>query len=533
MPRLIRLYKDYEDNIPLGRIANFNNNFNTDLVLKPNSQIALQSIAIDSVDSEFTIDTSNNIVQWSITDQADNYNQFLIPSGDYNSRNFNLLVSRLTDEFNKSTDFDMYNEAPTLLQYYIGLEWQVDIDVPAGSVIDIGYKIGNLYWTDQKYLRIATNIDITEVDQDRETYELGGADAAYGSLSLVKNIINTKYVSKGCGSIRTQCMLMDNNGQDFQQNGNGFILGFVTDGDLNPEDITLANIKYGIWYSLFDEASRRYRVVLNGAVTSSGADQLPTYTQADTANDIQEVMINGDEIYFNIYQNGVDQPVVLNSDEGVNISGGVVPYDGSELYPILVFFSGSDFVSVDNFISTESQYQSKPTIPGDYYPDFGHALQPARDAAGTGLTALSNNYLEFQSGEVANFLGFDSRFNGTFNSGPTSATDGTSRDFIFVGDTKFNPSYFADSFLVELKNITLDSYDGLKETRKNVLAYISYSDADGTFNYEVNNPIFIDLNNKKEILLRNIEANLLYGDYTEFAIQSDATMVLLIKEKAE
>ena len=83
--------------------------------------------------------------------------------------------------------------------------------------------------------------------------------------------------------------------------------------------------------------------------------------------------------------------------------------------------------------------------------------------------------------------------------------------------------------MVELKNITLDSYDGLKETRKNVLAYISYSDADGTFNYEVNNPIFIDLNNKKEILLRNIEANLLYGDYTEFAIQSDATMVLLIK----
>ena len=533
MPRLIRLYKDYEDNIPLGRIANFNNNFNTDLVLKPNSQVALQSIAIDSVDSEFTIDTSNNIVQWSITDQADNYNQFLIPSGDYNSRNFNLLVSRLTDEFNKSTDFDMYNEASDLLQYYIGLEWLVEIDVPAGSVIDIGYKIGSLYWTDAKYLRIATNIDITEVDQDRETYELGGADAAYGSLSLVKNIINTKYVSKGCGSIRTQCMLMDNNGQDFQQNGNGFILGFVTDGDLNPEDITLANIKYGIWYSLFDEASRRYRVVLNGAVTSSGADQLPTYTQADTANDIQEVMINGDEIYFNIYQNGVDQPVVLNSDEGVNISGGVVPYDGSELYPILVFFSGSDFVSVDNFISTESQYQSKPTIPGDYYPDFGHALQPARDAAGTGLTALSNNYLEFQSGEVANFLGFDSRFNGTFNSGPTSATDGTSRDFIFVGDTKFNPSYFADSFLVELKNITLDSYDGLKETRKNVLAYISYSDADGTFNYEVNNPIFIDLNNKKEILLRNIEANLLYGDYTEFAIQSDATMVLLIKEKAE
>ena len=530
MPRLIRLYKDYEDNVPLGRIANFNNNFNTDLVLKPNSQVALQSIAIDSVDSEFTIDSSNNLVQWSITDEAVN-DEFLIPAGDYNSRNFKLLVSRLTDGFNTSTNFDMYNDAVTLLEYYLGVEWLVDIDVPNGSVIDIGYKIGNLYWTDQKYLRIATNIDITEVDNDTKTFELGGADAAYGSATLVKNIINTKYVSKGCGCVRSQCMLMDNNGQ-FQFTGNGFIVGFVSDGDLNPEDITIANIKYGIWYSLFDEDERRYRVVIDGVVTTS-ADTRPIYTQADPTNDIQEVMINGDEIYFNIYQDGVDQPVVLNSDEGVGISGGEVPYDGSELYPILVFFSGSDFVSVNNFISTESQYQSNPTIVDAYYPNFGHALQPERSADGSSLTALSNNYLEFQSGEVANFLGFNSRFNGIFDSGPTSITGRTTRDFIFVGDTKFNPTYFADSFLVELKNITLDSYDGLKETRKNVLAYISYSDADGTFNYEVNNPIFIDLNNKKEILLRNIEANLLYGDYTEFAIQSDATMVLLIKEKGE
>ena len=38
---------------------------------------------------------------------------------------------------------------------------------------------------------------------------------------------------------------------------------------------------------------------------------------------------------------------------------------------------------------------------------------------------------------------------------------------------------------------------------------------------------------KKEILLRNLEANLLYGDYSEFAIQSDASMTLIIKEKGE
>ena len=528
--RLIRLYKDYEANIPLGRIANFNNNFQSDLVLAPNSQIALQSIAIDTVDPAFTIDASNNELKWNIDEDDDK--SFLINTGEYNSANVASLLTILTEGFNASTGFDMYTEAPALLVMYLGMEWFVEIDIPKGSVIDIGYKIGDLYWTAPASLRRATNITIEEVDEDRETYELGGADAAYGSTTLVKNIINTKYISRGCGCVRSQGMLMDNNGQ-FQFTGNGFIVGLLSDGDLNPEDITISDIKYGIWYSLFDEAQRRYRVIVNGVVSTS-ADEQPTYTQADPTNDIQEVMINEDEILFNIYQNGTAQPVVLNSDEGVGLgNGGVVPYNGEKLYPVLVFFSGSDFCSVDNFICTESPYQSRPTVPNGYYPDFGHALQPVPKDANTSLTEVSENNLEFETTGIAEFFGFDDKFNGIYESGPTSITEKTTRDFIFPADKKFNPLYYADSFLVEMRNIALDSYDGLKEQRKNVLAYISHSDADGSFNYEVNTPVFVDLHNKKELLLRNLEANLLYGDYSEFAIQSDASMTLLIKEKNE
>ena len=118
---------------------------------------------------------------------------------------------------------------------------------------------------------------------------------------------------------------------------------------------------------------------------------------------------------------------------------------------------------------------------------------------------------------------------GTYDSGP----GGTARGFNWVAQKKFNPLYFNDNFLLELRNIALDSYDGLKEQRKNVLSFISKDDSSGQFNYEVNTPIFIDLNNKKELLVRNIEANLLYGDYSKLAIQSDASMTLLIKEKGE
>ena len=540
MPRLLRLYKDYDENVPLGRVANFNNNFNTDLVLKPNSQIALQNIAIDTVDVAFTVDSSNSTVKWQITaGQGNNYNEFDIPFAEYNSLNSTVLTTNLTNGFNKSTEFDMEPNAAgdpaaeDLLKYYLGVEWESTLNIAEGSVLDIGYKIGDLYWTSPANLRIATNIDITNVNDDRDTYELGGADAAYSSLSLVKNIIGTKYLSKGCGCVRAQCMLLDNNGSGFQQNGNGFIVGLISDGDLNPEDITITDIKYGIWNSIFDTVERRYRLVVNGVV-STNADTQPIYTQADETNDIQEVMINGDQIFFNIYQDGVAQPEILNYDEGVGLgNGGVVAYNGEKLYPVIVYFSGSDFVSVDNFICTESQYQNQPTVPSGYYPTFGHALQPVTEGDGAGLEEVSNNYLEFKTGNIAEFLGFDSRFNGPVDSGPSARAIGDTRDFLWEGDRKFNPSYFADSFLVELKNITLDSYDGLVETRKNVLAYISHSDADGTFNYEVNNPVYIDLNNKSEILLRNLEANVLYGDYSEFGIQSDASMTLLIKQRGD
>ena len=531
MPRLIRLYKDYNEGVPLGRIANFNNNFNSDLVLKPDSQIALQNISIDTVDVGLTIDAENSTVKWRITDDNDEDNEFEIAFGEYSSANYKTLTTALTNGFNGSTEFDMSTTAPELLKYYLGVEWESTLNVAEGSVLDIGYQIGELYWPG--FINASPNVESEEIDDDRETISLVAPDNDYGSLSLEKAITSTKYLSKGCGCVRSQGMLIDNNGAGFQQNGNGFIVGLTNKVIDDPTTLVIGDIKYGIWYSIFDTVQRRYRVVVDGVVSTNATTQ-PIYTQADPTNDIQEVMINGDQIFFNIYQNGIEQPVLLNDDAGVGLgNAGVVPYSGEKLYPVLVLFSGDDFVSVDNWIATESQYQNKPTVPNAYYPDFGHALQPETQDGNTSLSEISNNYLEFETGIVAEFLGFDSRFNGPINSGPTNITKRTTRDFLFEAEKKFNPAYFADSFLVELKNISLDSYDGLVQQRKNVLAYISHSDADGTFNYEVNNPIYIDLNNKTDILLRNLEANLLYGDYSEFAIQSDASMTLLVKQKTD
>ena len=517
--RLIRLYKDYNNQIPDGTVANFNNNFQSDIVLKPNSQIALLNIAIDKVNPILTIDNENNLIVWNLTTEDPDANEFSIAVGDYTENNINTLITSLQNGFNNTTGFDR-TDTDDLLGYYLGVEWQVEID--ADKKFRMKYRIGNLYWTELGKLNIATNVSNVAVDANRSSWYVAPPQNAYASASFEKSVISSNYIARGCGCVRSQVMLCDNNGLGAVES-EGYIMALITDASKTPATLALADIKYGIHYTMTDPgAIREYWVILNG-VRYGPATVAPIYTEGDTNNDVQEIMINNGQILFNIHQNSIDNPIELNVDGGIALpASGVVTYTaGQKLYPVMVFFGGQDYVEVDNFINTESPFQSGVTIARTN-PTFSDAIQPTRLEEGV-------NDLEFETTEVAEWFGFDNRYMGPFPSGP----GGLLRAKAYIADNVFDPVYYNDNFLVELKNISLDSYDGLKQQRKNVLAFISKLDETGQFNYETNTPIFIDLNNKRDILLRNVEANLLYGDYGEFTIQSDGSMTLLIKDKGE
>ena len=517
--RLIRLYKDYNTQIPDGTVANFNNNFQADILLKPNSQIALLNIAIDKVNPILSIDNENNLIVWNLTTVDTEANEFSIAVGDYTENNINVLITSLQNGFNNTTGFAR-TDTDDLLGYYLGVEWQVEID--ADKTFRMSYRVGNLHWTELGKLNIATNVSNVAVDANRSSWYVAAPQNAYASASFEKSVISKNYIARGCGCVRSQVMLCDNNGLGAVES-DGYIMALITDATKTPATLALADIKYGIHYTLTDPgAIREYWVILNG-VRYGPATLAPIYTEDDTNNDVQEIMINNGQILFNIHQNSITNPFELNVDGGIALpSSGVVTYTaGQKLYPVMVFFGGQDYVEVDNFINTESQYGQIATV-ATTNPIFSDAEQPTRVEEGI-------NDLEFETTQVAEWFGFDNRYEGPYPSGP----GGTKRAFSFIADKVFDPVYYNDNFLVELKNISLDSYDGLRSQRKNVLAFISKLDETGQFNYETNTPIFIDLNNRKEILLRTVEANLLYGDYGNFTIQSDGSMTLLVKEKGE
>jgi len=132
-------------------------------------------------------------------------------------------------------------------------------------------------------------------------------------------------------------------------------------------------------------------------------------------------------------------------------------------------------------------------------------------------------FINFDSIGLAEFLGFQNQRN------PQSGTR-LERNIQYIANEIFKPRFFVQSMIVEMLNLKLDSYDGLptQEQRKSILAFVPQGNQDRITVYEPNNLNFIDLKNKEPLLLRNIKARIVQGDYSNVNLLGQASLVLLI-----
>jgi hypothetical protein len=106
---------------------------------------------------------------------------------------------------------------------------------------------------------------------------------------------------------------------------------------------------------------------------------------------------------------------------------------------------------------------------------------------------------------------------------------------IFNGDRVFDIPSEADSYLIEMMNLSCDSYDSYSNTefaqggqRKNLLSVIPSTNESGKLVYFPPYPTFVDLLNRQEIYLRNIKIRVSRTDYSEVSASGLGSMVLLI-----
>lgn len=264
------------------------------------------------------------------------------------------------------------------------------------------------------------------------------------------------------------------------------------------------------------------------------------------------------------------------------------------LYPYMYVRGGSSDIKLDMFNWTPSTVQrirsNRSWGPGTSPPGEKDGLWGVLD--GSGMTNAYNDMKEFAGvsatiaaatpnlyyqadgsntrwdnefeGKVSipakllTPLGFDPKPNDTNVKGNTvfdvdigdddrPGIGGDPWEFVISGD-EIPEFYTSDNFLIESMSLPLDSFDASrvdysskvnysKETekrgrRKNILQTIPINDnTNGLVEYQTNTPIFIDINNKEKMNVKNLDFRILRKDFSPIdQSNEEALMTVLISE---
>ena len=493
--------------------AFFDADFNTQVEIPPDSQIALQSCSVAIVKPSIVIDSQNNGIEYQIADGVSRTLNLTIDQL-YNTNILDLYVD-MELKFNQSC---VYQPATDSTNKMLGIEWAVGQD--SKKKTSIGYKKSTpgSYPTDWAFSSAPDECKYTTTNNGTFGRVTGGTRDNEPNC----NCLFPGFLARGNGYFRTRVGTFNDNGTT---DSNGMIMGLYNNFDLTNETIQERDIQLGIECSIDGGGQRQYIVYVNGVATVNALT--PVYLGDNNAgNDHLEIAIDGSTAKINVYQNGSSTPTNLYTENYLEME---------KLAPVMIFYGERGNASFNRVRLTPSPYddstgfsgQVRFVDPGDVEGTVGAPPDP-RPA-----TPNDQNFLLFESIDLAEYLGYDNQRQ------PISGTLLRSQ-LDYISEFGVQLAQDADALLVELMNLSLNSYDSYSTTtlqqggqRKNILSVIPATNETGNIVYEPPYPTFLDLNNKETLYLRNIKARVVRTDYSEVTQRGLGTLVFLIKPKTE
>ena len=505
------------------RTALFDAAYQGDLVIPPNSKIALQSVSINADPASLVVDGENNQITYQVRDGLQRV--VTIPDGEYFASSIDIFNRRATVQFNNSCSitFTGVQAADTILKRLVGLEWLVQKNL--NNKEQIGYKIGkNGEHPNSWELQTVERGAFGNPQRDPSYRSSDAANVSDASRCMLM----PHQIAKGYGYARCKVGILNYSGDP---NTSGFIWGVTRNLDVKASNMQLTDIAFGILVNATtndgDKTGKQYQMVIDGVVK---ADVTPMLTYQNNGgqnntNEFVEITVNGDQLVANIYRNGSAIPeklIGVDSSEffkqGDEQAGDV----NNRLQPLCVFRGGSANAMINSVAFTPSPYGDPlPIISTDN--DLGATLPPK-----PALQVPYNNFLFFESDSLALFMGYENRRIPSINF--------ISRyDLDYEAIREMSAPQEADAFLIEMLNMQLDSYDSFSNTlfaaggqRKNILSIIPSANSAGKIVYEPPYPTFIDIANEQPMFIRNLRARVVRSDYSEIFIRGLATLVILI-----
>lgn len=462
----------------------FNNNIQSDLVLKPNSKIALQNVSFKKSDDTITINNSNNKM---ILNNDSFTSTIFLDSGTYNDINIKDLLIDMEIKLNSSLLLSEWN-----------LGKSFDASISSQNFVTINTATGSeaIPATSSNFTRTGVISNSNgEIRKQSGTSE-GIPDAYVGSERFFFN------GTDGCGVFRVQLTAL-------AATGSGFYIGLSTTapGDVGST-LPLNDMTYAIYA---ENTATPYYTVRDEIGPVQSSEPIVNVT-GGADNDYIEIGSYGGKIHLTVYND--------NHLDGQALDVATAYSGGDALYPYIVFFDQS------GCYAGETYYIGDPTAETDKLTlSNTDIIQPSLLGASNIVNQNRSDRaigLEFDSLDLALQLGFSDSFilEVLFNLNWKAI-----RTVRYVDET--------ECYLVEALNLQFNSYDGAKgqEKRRNLLAVIQNS-RDRTAKdvlYDSNSPVYIDVNNINPLPLRNLQFRIINSDEGDVGALGNSNMTLLLE----
>ena len=484
MPTQVRLTTDNTN-------ANFDSNFVEEIFIPKNSKIALNTFCMESSLKSFVINGNNETFSLRCRDSDGNgnflnnnlYNNLTLRNGGYNDKTdldalFTALKKRLNEidltGLTQSLTFSVSNSDD---DNYFSL---YPFKTPLSSFVDSAFYIGTEYTGGNSgVFKKTANTDANNFDN---------------YISYANSL------QKGIGRTILQIGILTGGGGNAPPSTGteGILMALVEKQPASDGSTSYAfsDVKYGIY---LNNQSSTYYTVYNGAETNT----LQSIEGGSGNNaDFMSIEKVGTNFVYKIYQPAFNGAVGRTLTIATQPIGNV----NTNYYPV-IFFKGAGNTAQAQTVATTFDLSDDEELSISLNHNELTGSVPSNEhnprLDGFQATFPIQITITFQKSTTAKFLGFNSLTKTAFEN------QGDLQDAL-RGDNEIQYLVEADYHIVVLDNIKLKAYDGITNSRQNILAYIPKAEGEnGEVVYEPNNLYYVDLDNREDLKIKNIRARIL------------------------
>ena len=511
MVKLIRITTNKRD-------GTFDTAFRSPVNVKENSKIALQNLIMAVENKEIIIDATNDQMFFSVS--GGTVRNVFLARATYDKVNAQSgLLRDMADKLNGGLTLGGSKE--------LGAQWRVSY----GTRITIANAFSRIQsyvteFSQNAPLDVAGNPRLVALSSGTSANFVMSQNAAATGAGAARsdndatNFLNEP-VCKGTGFIRAKIhTLVD----DASVATTGFIIGFVK-GDVssffqgNPPVAANNFLEKDMFFGVhINQVGQPIRIISEGNFTNTASTPtgLGLYAgEGNTNNAVVSAEVVNNIMRIKVYYNGGE--IILGS-KSATVSGQSLNI-GTQTYTPFITYRGAH----DKTRTTRHQFVQDPFVknPNPLVESVHHNLGAPAPPTQVGVPNLTKQEVGFTSADLANELGYvPQRFPAVQSQVLPSLTWTANNDFDILTVN--------DNYQVIMDNHYLDSYDSLDKGQKSILAVLPVKDDIGAIRFDSNYPIYVDLNNKLPLSMRNIKVRVVRADGTQVNSIGLSTATLLI-----